>query len=240
MQKINVLLIDDEEDALDSLEIVLSDFPQINIVKKILDPLDIFPFLMNAKIDLIFLDIKMPNINGIELLEKIRATCKPSLAVVLVSAFNDFAMDAVKNNAFSYLLKPVNRLELKATIEKLENYLSELRHPPNNKILITSKNTTRFVNFEEIVYLEAEGNYTKIHLNDRTFLLASYNLGSVAEKIPEDDFVKISRSIIVNQNYILAIKRKQRMIVLKFDNQEIELHVSIVFLKEFNAIFNNE
>lgn len=236
MKKINALLVDDEKEALDSLEILLSDFAHIKIVKKISDPLDIFPYLLNVKIDLIFLDIRMPVVNGIELLEKIRA-CKPSIAVILVTAYDNYAMDAVKHNAFSYLLKPVNRFELKTTIAKLGNYLSERTHLINNKILITSKNTTRFVNHNEIVYLEAEGNYTKIYLNNGTDLLASYNLGTLAGKFPEDEFVKISRSIIVNHDYILSVNRKQRTIILKYNNREIDLDVSTVFLKEFNSIF---
>lgn len=236
MQKINTLLVDDEKEALDSLEILLSDFTQIKIVKKIPDPLDIFPYLLNEKIDLIFLDIRMPVVNGIELLEKIRA-CKPSIAVILVTAYDNYAMDAVKHNAFSYLLKPVNRFELKATIEQLGNYLSERTHQLNNKILITSKYTTRFINPNEIVYLEAEGNYTKIYLNNGTDMFASSNLGALAEKFPEDEFVKISRSIIVNQDYILSVNRKQRTIALQFNDLEINLQVSTVFLKEFNSIF---
>lgn len=236
MQKISTLLVDDEKEALDSLEILLSDFAQIKIIKKISDPLDIFPYLLNDKIDLVFLDIKMPVINGIELLEKIRA-CKPSIAVILVTAYDNYAMEAVKNNAFSYLLKPINRFELKTTIDKLGNYLSEKTHQLNNKILITSKNTTRFVNANEIVYVEAEGNYTKIYLNNGTDLLASYNLGALAEKFPEDEFVKISRSIIVNNDYILSINRKKRTIAIKYDTYEIDLQVSTVFLKEFTSIF---
>lgn len=186
--------------------------------------------------DLIFLDINMPLINGIELLEKIRA-CKPSIAVVFVTAHDNFAMEAVKLNAFSYLLKPVNRLELKTTIDKLEQYLAEKTPQIHNRILIASKNTTRFVNLEEIVYLEAEGSYTKVYLNNGTDLLASYNLGALAERFPDEEFVKISRSIIVNHDYILSVNRKLRIISLKFNDHEIDLHVSTVFLKEFNSIF---
>ena len=94
----------------------------------------------------------MPTINGLDLMQKIKA-CNPGLAVVFVSAHANFVSDAIKLNTFSYLLKPVNREELRQTIEKVQQYLSSLKIAPPNKVLINSKNETIFINPSEVVFL---------------------------------------------------------------------------------------
>ena len=236
---LNTLLIDDEQEALDSMEILLSEYPEINLVKKISNPLDVFPLLINSQIDLVFLDIKMPIINGIDLLEKIRE-CNPSLIVVIVTAYDNFALKAIKHNAFNYLLKPVSRIELASIVKQLKKcFQANSLNKDYNKVLITSKGNILLVDLDDIAYFEAEGNYTYVFLNNGSKIVASYNVGLLVNKFPEDMLVKINRSIYVNKDNLISINKKQKNCLVKLNNGEITLNTSAIFLREFNAIFNN-
>lgn len=239
MTKINTVLVDDEEEALDSLEILLSEYSQINIVRKISNPIDLFPLLLTDCPDLIFLDIKMPLINGIELLEKIRE-CKPSLAVIIVTAYENYTMDAIKHNAFSYLLKPVNRLELKSTVEKVQKYLEDNVPIVTRKVLINASNKIIVLNPEQVALLKADGGYTYIFVNNGDVHFVSINIGSLQLKFPASHFIRISRSIIVNKDYITSVNRKHKSCTLKVDHKEITVNASSGFLTEINSIFDND
>ncbi len=238
MTGINTVLIDDEQDALDSLEILLGEYEQVNIIKKTTNPIDIFPLIQTSKIDLVFLDIQMPTVNGLDLMKKIKDCC-PGLAVVFVSAHANFVSDAIKLNTFSYLLKPVSREELRHTIEKVQQYLNSLKIAPPNKVLINSKNEIIFINPSEVVFFKADGNYTCIYLIDGTEYMASYNMGAVIGKFPKDIFVRINRSLMVNKDHIVSINRKQKKCIINCGNKQIEVDVSTVFLREVNTIFQS-
>lgn len=239
MNKINTILIDDEQEALDSLEILLGAFNQINIVKKCKNPIDVFPAILKTDPDLLFLDIKMPTINGIELLEKIRE-CSPTLVVIIVTAFENYTMEAIKHNAFSYLLKPVNRVELKSTIEKVQRYFESKNPVLVEKVLINSKNKTILVDPNELVFFEAEGNYTRLYMDDTSEILVCTNMGAFASRFSKSEFVRVNRSLIVNKNKILSLNRKEKTCLIKYNQAEKCLNVSLSFLKEFNSIFTND
>lgn len=239
MPKINTVLIDDEVEALDTLEILLSEYSQINITQKISNPINIFPILINSNPDLLFLDIKMPGINGIELLEKIRE-CKPSLAIIMVSAYANYAMDAIKHHAFSYLLKPVNRIELRSTVEKVQRYLDTNKPVDCGKIMVNSNNKIIILNPDHVVLLKADGSYTYIFVSNGEVHFVSNNIGSLREKFPQSNFLKLSRSIIANRDFIFSINKKMKTCTLKFAEKEITVNTSSSFISEINVIFNND
>jgi two-component system LytT family response regulator len=239
MTKINTLLVDDEQEALDSLEILLNEYSNINILKKISNPLDVFRYLMQHKVDLIFLDINMAQISGIELLNKIREFA-PLLAVIFVTAHKEHVRKAVQNHAFGYLLKPVNRIELKTTLGKVQNYIQSINTESIDRILINSNGKSTFVDIKQVAYLQAEGNYTHIFLHDGSRILATYNIGTLIHKFPEKEFVRINRSQIVNEKKIISVSRKQKICTISFKNEEKDLSASVSFLRKFNSIFSND
>ena len=240
MVDINTILVDDEQNALDSLEILLSDFSELKIVQKIKDPIDVFPVLINSKIDLIFLDIKMPNLNGIELLQKIRE-CNPFVCVVIVTAFDNFSMDAVKLNVFSYLLKPVSRVELNATVQEIIKCFNKriVELEPCKKVFVKSKNNTLLLDMDDVVYIEADGNYTNVYLVNGEVVIASVHMGGFVEKFHKNKFVRVNRSLMVDKNYILSIDKKEKKCCVKINNSQVILDASVVFFKEINSIFLN-
>ncbi len=241
MRKINTLLVDDEQEALDSLEILLSSNSQINIIKKITNPLDVFSNISYYEIDLIFLDINMPNVNGIELLEKIREY-NTSIKIIYVTAYSNYALEAIKNNVFSYLLKPVNRVELYETLENVQKLICKNSkfESKSKTILINTKNNTFFINICDLVYLEADGNYSKLYLAKGNEIYASGNIGSIMKKIASDNFVKANRSMYINKKFMLSLDRKSKKCTLDYNNKIVELNVSLKFISSINSIFSNE
>lgn len=181
----------------------------------------------------------MPLVNGVELLEKIRS-CNPLVHIVIVTAYDNYAMKVIKHNAFSYILKPVNRLELKETIEKITKCLNaKIGNGECDKVPILSKGDTVLIAFKDVIYFVAEGNYTHVFLKTGDKMVASYNMGVFVNKFPENVFVKINRSVMVNKDCIVAINKKNKSCLIKLDNQEITLNASAKFLREFNTIFGN-
>ncbi|MBL4745627.1 MAG: response regulator transcription factor [Flavobacteriaceae bacterium] len=238
MSPIKTILVDDEMEALDSLDILLSEYPTIQVLHKISDPIDVFPVLMSSTIDLIFLDIKMPVLSGIDLLVKIRK-CNSHVVVVIVTAFDNYSMEAVKLHVFSYMLKPIVRVELEQTINELIKFFKTERKDGKQKIVINSKSTTLLVPIADIVYCEAEGSYTFIYLKDGTKIVATSSIGHVKQKLCSELFIRLNRSLVVNSDFITSVNKKEKTCVLKYDKNEIKLPVTQLFIRDFNLLFTH-
>jgi len=119
IKKIKTVLVDDELRAINRLKILLTHFPEIEIVNQITDPVESVSTILNNHPDLVFLDIEMPGLTGLEIAEEINRNCIQT-KVVFVTSHNHYAINAIKRDAFDYLLKPVSIDELKQTIERFK------------------------------------------------------------------------------------------------------------------------
>lgn len=236
MNEIQTIIVDDEQGALESMEILLAEFPQIELIKKISNPLDAFSVLINEKPKLLFLDIQMPGINGIDFLAKIREF-DPHILVVFVTAHANYALEAIKHQAFDYLLKPVVRTELKKTIEKVITKLNTAQTAENGVVMVNSKSGCLFIKPENVLYFLANGSYTWVHMCDQSAHLVSNNLGALIAKFPKQLFVKLNRSLLVNKRHMYSVNRKQKQCVVKCSGKEYVFDVSSVFLRELNLLF---
>lgn len=182
------------------------------------------------KPDIVFLDIEMPGQNGFKLFELI-----PDLDfyVIFTTAFREYAIDAIKVSAFDYLLKPISRDELTATLERLDslNHHVPLKSQLNqlmsnqgngqkngNKIAIPIQNGYRMLDEKDIVYCEADENYTKIILSDNECVLISKTLIRVEEMLPSEHFFRIHKSFLVNIQHIKAYNRNDGFTVTLTNN----------------------
>ena len=144
LKKIHTVIVDDELRALNRLKILLNHFPEIEIVNQITDPIDSVSVILNSHPDLVFLDVEMPGMTGLEIAEEINRNSLHT-KIVFVTSHNHYAINAIKRDAFDYLLKPVSIDELKQTIERF-------------KAKIQSNLTTREL---EIIQAIAKGNNSK-------------------------------------------------------------------------------
>ena len=241
--KLNALIVDDEESArrlmfkLLEETLYFSDIRMAQSVDAARSELD------NFNPDLIFLDIKMPGKLGIEFVNELHfSDGKPG--IVFVTAYDQYAIQAIRIQAFDYLLKPVNRRELKECIEKYIGKMEEsVQAPPArpelqkkiSRIKVNTRTGTVFINPAIILYCKAEGNYTTICTGEKEYL-CSLNLGKLQEQLPLTGFLRIGRSLIINFEYITLLDRKKSTITLVRDEESVTLKIPHQHLKDLDIM----
>ncbi|MCF8252950.1 MAG: LytTR family DNA-binding domain-containing protein [Bacteroidia bacterium] len=227
-------LLDDELSALEVLEIYLEKhFPQIEIVGKNTKPVEAIDEIGNLEIDLLFIDVQMPKLNGFEVIEQL---AKPWPMVIFTTAYDKFAIEAIKFSALYYLLKPINIQELKVAIEKaeenlranshgknLEELLSNLKFGSNqkSKIAIRNNDAIEYLEVNEIIRCEADNNYTKIYLTNSKRLLVSKTLKEFESILEMHDFVRIHQSHLINKEHLKRYIKSEGGTVILSDGTEL-------------------
>ncbi len=235
MEKIKTIIVDDEPEARDVLANLLADFSDLEVLSKDTSVDEALQSVQKHQPDLIFLDIQMPGKDGFELVRKLKGgSTIPT--VIFITAYDQFAIEAIRHAAFDYLLKPVDIDELKASIQRykdqvrdhaplsrIENLLQALQE---EKIRFSTRSGTLYLNPSDIVYCQAGGNYSDLHLADGEQQTVTMNIGRLEELLPPARFSKINRSVIVNRQYLSEIRRKERVCTLKTKAGEISLGIS--------------
>ncbi|MFD2903977.1 LytR/AlgR family response regulator transcription factor [Sphingobacterium anhuiense] len=216
--KIKCLLIDDEPFALNILEDDLLSFDKVEILHKFNSPIDVVDYLRDHEVDLIFLDIQMPEKLGTQF---IREITNPPL-FIFTTAYHQYAVEGFELNAVDYLLKPIAKERLTSAIRKVEDIML-LRANQNNTVdhivvNVEYKKIKIFIN--EISYIEGLKDYVKIYMVNRDApLLTRSNLRGMEKILPVKDFLRIHNSYIVNKNRI------QHVALTKLTLPEIALPV---------------
>ncbi|MGJ8549968.1 LytR/AlgR family response regulator transcription factor [Winogradskyella wichelsiae] len=229
--QITAVIIDDEISNIKGLQKKVEKlFPSINIIGAYQKPELAISAIKELKPQLIFLDIQMPRINGFELLEALELI---DFQVIFVTAYSEYALQAFKQNAIDYILKPIDNTELTLAVEKaigaiesqdklkLNSKLLKLissTKTDNNKLIVPTVKGLSFIPQDEVLHIEGYEGYTKIHLEDNSTLMSSYNLGKF-EKVVSSNFFKCHKSHIVNLNKVrhfenegyLVLENKQRI-----------------------------
>jgi two-component system LytT family response regulator len=242
-QKLTALIVDDEESARRLMVKLLEDtlyFSEIKVAQSVDSALS---ELKDFNPDLIFLDIKMPGKYGIEFVNELHfADGKPG--IVFVTAYDQYAIQAVKIQALDYLLKPVNRIELKECIEKyiekreehIPQFVQKAELPVKiSRIKVNIRTGTVFINPATILFCKAEGNYTNICTGEKEYL-CSMNLGKLQEQLPPNGFIRIGRSLIINFEYITLLDRKKSAITLVRDNESVTVKIPHQHLKDLEIM----
>lgn len=235
MRKIQAIIIDDQIEAIDLLETFLKQTKNIEVVKKLTNPFTAERNIAELKPDVVLLDINMPGLDGLQLAENLRIYHK-NLIIIFVTASDEHVLKAIKHHVFDYLLKPLNRKEVFDTVEKLSRYIKNNQVKANKKVRLPIKDGFIYIKYEDILYLEAEGNYTHINLANNDKYLSSYNMGRLAGKISLNGFERVNRNLIVNTNYLCKVNKVNCTCTLKTKESDLELKVSNTFLKKMNKL----
>ncbi|MCK0161127.1 LytTR family DNA-binding domain-containing protein [Muricauda sp. F6463D] len=221
-----VIIVDDEMAAINSLSWELrkySDF--ISIVETFTSPSEAVSGINYLKPDCVFLDIEMPEMSGFSLLEKLKYR---NFAIVITTAYNQYAIRAIKESAMDYLLKPVDEDDISGVVEKLkrlnntQNFkhqfeqtfeaLSRASSPQIVQIPVSGK--ILFLLINEIVYCESDGNYSKVFLESGEQLLVSKKLKELEELLPDRTFFRIHNSYIIHLLKVKEYLRSEGYVVL--------------------------
>lgn len=220
MDKITAILIDDEAKALESLQIKVSKFfPEIEIVALCSNPQKAIDTINNLKPNLLFIDIEMPVLSGFDVLAKIK---NPDFEVIFVTAYNNYAIEAIKNCAIGYVVKPIDNDELKQAINSaIKNIQQKTAFEKNMQLLanlgskstkssiaIPSQKGLSFIKTEHIIRFEGVDGYTRIYCVDAKPILSSYNIGKFSKMLKGRSFFQSHKSHIVNLNYVQSILKE--------------------------------
>jgi len=201
---INYLIVDDEPQARKLLQTYLSNIPKYQLVKSCSNAMEAYEALQTAKIDLMFLDIKMPLVSGTDFLRSLK---NPPL-VIFTTAFNKYAMEGYELNVIDYLLKPIALPRLLNAIEKVNDKVNtkkkEASAQVNEYLFIKNEGKWMKVSFTEILLVEGMQNFVKLHLANK-ILVASHTMKALEEMLPTDKFLRVNRSFIIPVNSIVAI-----------------------------------
>lgn len=236
-QKISALIVDDEESARKLLANLLEELQCFSEIRMAKSASAASTELFQYDPDLIFLDIKMPGKDGFSFISDLPIKEKKP-GIVIVTAYDQFAIKAIKNQAFDYLLKPVNRKELKQCVQKFIESRPQVEKEITDKfsrIRISTRTGTVFVNPTSILFCKADGNYTTICTGDKQHL-CSMNLGKVEELLTGNGFFRIGRSHIINREYVSILDRKESAVILVREGETVKLKIPRHHLKELDKL----
>jgi two-component system, LytTR family, response regulator len=227
------VIIDDEVNAAKSLEsIIKMEFEDIQVVAMAHDVQRGIEKIRSEKPHLVFLDIEMPNANAFDLLKKFD---KIDFEIVFVTAYNEYAIKAIKFSALDYLLKPVDIDELHEAIKKFKNKINISKEeqinmlvqnygqPQIEKIAIPETDGVSFVTIKEIVRCESDGNYTRFFMQSGEKLISSKTLGDYEEMLSGQGFFRIHRSHLINTTHIVKFVKSEGGSVIMSDKSEVEI-----------------
>lgn len=228
---LEAVIVDDEIKALQSLSWELTNFSdEINVSASFTNPFEALEYLKTNTPDCLFLDIEMPTMDGFQFIQKLT---NKNFPVVITTAYNQYALKALKNEAIDYLLKPIDTDDLQETIakikkfnsknftaEKLEQLLLNFNATSiNKKITLNTDGKLIFLESDEILYAESDGNYSTIFLTDGQKIVLTKKLKEVNTLLPKDSFFRIHNSYIINLNKIKAFLKTDGYVILKSNHK---------------------
>lgn len=242
---LEAVLIDDEPKAIQSLSWELENFTdKIKVIKTFTDPEEALVFLENNACDCVFLDIEMPTMDGFQFLKKLNHI---DFAVVITTAYNEYAIKALKEEAIDYLLKPVDADDLEITIKKIKKFLSRNdistakfervlsnynRNSSKKRIPVNTNGKLIFIDLDDILYAESDGNYSTIFLENNKKIVLTKKLKEINEMLPSDVFVRVHNSYLVNLDKVREFIKNEGYLVLSSNHKlPISRHRKAEFLK---------
>ncbi|NKI26710.1 response regulator transcription factor [Arenibacter sp. 6A1] len=228
---LEAVLVDDEIKALQSLSWELTNFnKEIKVVATFTDPFQALLYLEKHSPDCLFLDIEMPTMDGFQFIQKLHHKDFP---VIITTAYNQYAIKALKNEALDYLLKPIDTDDLKETIikikkfnqraynsNKLEKMLLKINAETNHKkITINTDGKLLFLQSDEILFAESDGNYSTLFLTDGQKIVLTKKLKEVNEILPKSIFFRVHNSFIINLHKIKEFFKTDGYLVLESNHK---------------------
>jgi two-component system LytT family response regulator len=244
---IKTIIVDDEQHCIDWLKDLLQQHPEVEVVADFRSVNDAIKLLRNFKPDLLFLDVQIHDKTGFDLLKELE---RVDFEVIFTTAHDKYAVEAFKFSAVDYLLKPIDEIDLKLSLEKLSSklkakdfsskmdvLLSNIQNNGNKKITIPTQDGFIFQDVSEIIRCQSEGNYTNIFLaNTKQPILVSKTLKIFEEILEDKEFFRVHNSHLINLKYVSKYTKGKGGYVTMRDNTIIEVSIrkKEAFLKFIN------
>lgn len=248
---IDCLIIDDESDAREALKMAVEKYcPDVEILSACETPEKGLEEILNLHPDLVFLDVEMPGMSGFDLLQQLEEI---NFSVIFVTAYNRYAIKAIKFSALDYLLKPVDPDNLVNAVRKAKEWqhqkeltfryqsvISNIENQQLNmdKLAIPDSEGIIFVETENIICCRADGNYTTLYLSDRKTILVSKPLKDFETILSNHGFSRVHHAALINMKHIQKYVKGDGGYVILSDNHHVDVsrRKKETFLRQFNKI----
>jgi two-component system LytT family response regulator len=237
---LRAIIVDDEAPCIETLEWDLKEYcPEVDVLATCRSGEEGLKAIEEWRPEILFLDIEMPGMNGFEMLKKVSS---PQFAVIFTTAYDQYAIKAIKSSAVDYLLKPVDKDDLIQAVQKVKTRLSMVDHDQltedvKNKVeevfmqyekltsvesvALPTSDGYEFVSVDSIVHCQSDSNYTHFYLADGSRIFISKTLKEVQHLLPESKFIRVHNSHLVNASHIRKYIRGQGGQVIMSNGQSI-------------------
>jgi two-component system LytT family response regulator len=216
MAKLQILIVDDEPPARNRISAFLRGVSTVEVAGECGDGVEALGLIRAGRPDIVFLDVQMPGCSGLQLIANLPAAQRP--AIVLVTAHERFAVDAFGEQVVDYLLKPFDRSRFRQALNRAVDYVKTLREGDlgtrvegllaasaaqhRNRLVVRVDGRLIFLNPDDIVWIEAESNYSNLHLADAKRLLVRETLSSIEGRLGTTRFTRVNRSALVHAEQV--------------------------------------
>jgi DNA-binding LytR/AlgR family response regulator len=207
--KVKCIAIDDEPLALKQVASYIQQIPFLELVGECSSAFEALEILELKQVDLMFVDINMPDLNGLEFVKSL--TKKPLL--IFTTAYSEYALEGFKVDALDYLLKPFSFAEFSKSASKARTQFELLKNEPEKLesndyyLFIKSEYKLVRINLNDVLYIEGMKEYVRIHLSGQKPVMTLLSMKSLEEKLPDDNFMRVHRSYIVNLKKVTVVER---------------------------------
>jgi DNA-binding LytR/AlgR family response regulator len=218
-QKITCLVVDDEPLAREGLAEYVKKIPFLELVGTCESALELIEKLNEISVQVIFLDINMPQLTGIDFLRSVPSSSRPF--VILTTAYSEYALEGYELDVIDYLVKPISFSRFLKSAHKLQERINDTNTNKIDKIknqelptffFIKIENRLEKIHFKEILFIESKRNYIEIQTEKRGIFTTYLTLQQAEEELPKSDFLRIQKSFIVSKNAVESIEGNQVII----------------------------
>lgn len=248
-QTLRILIVDDEPEARELLKFILQEEDGLEVVGLAGNVDEAVALLKQEEPGLVLLDIQMPGKDGFHFIDQVRQSgLEPG--IIFVTAFDHYAVQAIRNSVFDYIMKPVMQKELFNAISRfrskkhrqegqsLSELIEVLKGSGTGKVKLNTRTGYLLINPVEVVYCKADGNYTHIQLSGGNSELATQNLGAIEELLKDGSFFRLSRSYLVNLKYLARVDRKNCLCILEYNSVSCSVKIPSQKIKMLEASFS--
>lgn len=216
---IKAIALDDEPLALEILQNLCSDIEYVDLQKTFTKSEEAFKYLRKYPVDLLFLDINMPSISGLDFYKKL----PHKTMVIFTTAYSEYAVEGFTLNATDYLLKPISLSRFQQAVEKaFQQWKTQNQNSEQQYLFIRANYSLMKILFSDILYIEGLDDYLKIHIQNQKTIVARMTLKAILQKLPVSEFIRVHRSFIIPISKIEKIRNK----IIHIEQAEIPISSS--------------
>ena len=236
MENTSSIIIDDEQHAIDLFKNLVKEISGLEVIDSATNVDDGLRIILAKKPEIVFLDIQMPGKSGFELLHEMQHFEYELPCIIFVTAYDHYAIDAIRHSVFDYITKPIDPFEVTKAIKRYKKAFKSSDNQDNVSSLLGKVNMQKtgfksrsgitFIAPTQILYVQAEGNYSEIFQVGGKSEMVSLYLAEVQQKLVNHSFMKLNRSVLINSKYLLKVDRKKRLCFLESGNEKFSFKIS--------------